>query len=107
MPMLQARPVTPTCTALRARPPTPPRRSGPSPLTTAHLDGPAVALGIRRERRSKRGTTFIEATLVITTLVILWAGGRYLGKMTAQRLDAQASARDCGWRIALAACAEE
>jgi hypothetical protein len=57
-----------------------------------------------RKRGPSRGVASIEALLVLMTLLIVWAGVNYMGRLLEAQLDAKAEARSCAWQVSLSAC---
>lgn len=64
---------------------------------------------LRRRARivtSQRGTASIEALLVITSFVLLWAGVQHLGRMSVLEQQARSEARSCAFLMASQSCQE-
>lgn len=58
----------------------------------------------RHSSSTRRGTASIEALMVLTTLVLVWAGVTYMTRLLDGKLKAQADARSCAWEISLNGC---
>lgn len=54
--------------------------------------------------RRRRGAAFIEAILMMSVFLIVWAGVAFMGHLQGTTMDTRAEARSCAWRIATSGC---
>lgn len=63
---------------------------------------------MKRNRRSfqhkQRGATTLEAIMVMTLMLLLWAGVSHLGAVYTLSISAKSQARSCAWRVSASSC---
>lgn len=53
---------------------------------------------------NRRGTATVEAILMLTVFLLLWAGTRYMGELYTTQMQQEVKARGCAWIVASSGC---